>query len=439
MTDRHHTYEPGPQAVHPFADVPDSHAYRFAKSIVQRLVEKGHIAYFAGGCVRDFVMRLPPSDFDVATTATPDEIRRIFGYKKTLAIGAAFGVICVVEKIDGQYNQVEVATFRSDGEYLDGRRPDSVCFTTPDGDAQRRDFTINGLFFDPIKLCIVDFVDGMADIQRRVVRAIGDPHARFGEDKLRLLRAVRFASRFDFDLDEATKAAVQSAASEIRFVSPERIAAELRKMLAHDGCVRSLALLEESMLLGEIFPELMKTFESPASRDAIYRRIASLELHTFESVLGVLVSSIEKSKNLVSTLRQRWRLSNEEANAVEFAVVHRELLQHASSAKWSELQPILISPHAHVAMLVASSWLKESIGNDSQLQRCRDAMTWSREKIDPPYLIDGQRLQELKVPTGPAYSRLIKSCRNAQLDGIVVSFDEAVAWLKKHFSKDFDV
>src|SRR5882757_9145104 len=177
--------------------MPDSTKQRaFALEIAQKLRAAGYESLWAGGCVRDELLGITPKDYDVATSATPDQVRDLFGHRRTLPIGAAFGVVTVLGPRAA--GQIEVATFRTDATYTDGRRPDSVHFTTAEHDAQRRDFTINGLFYDPIAKQVVDYVHGQNDLQAHIVRAIGDPHSRLSEDKLRLLRAVRFAAAFDF-------------------------------------------------------------------------------------------------------------------------------------------------------------------------------------------------------------------------------------------------
>src|SRR6185312_15507402 len=228
----------------------------FAIEVVRTLQQAGFRALWAGGCVRDELLGLTPHDFDVATDARPEQVMKLF--RRSVAVGAAFGVIEVIGP-RGPHHQhltVEVATFRSDGAYLDGRRPNSVTFSSPEEDAQRRDFTINGMFFDPLAGQLHDFVGGQADLQARVLRAIGDPIARFNEDKLRVLRAVRIAARFDLTIDAQTLAAAQRIAPQITVVSAERIAEELRKLLAHPNRGRGVKLLAECGLTPVIFPEL---------------------------------------------------------------------------------------------------------------------------------------------------------------------------------------
>src|SRR5215468_2735973 len=205
----------------------------FAVQVVRRLRQAGYEALWAGGCVRDELLGVEPVDYDVATSARPEEVQRTFAH--TVEVGVSFGVVEVIgpRRPDGSFPKVQVATFRSDGAYVDGRRPESVVFSTAAEDAQRRDFTINGMFFDPLESRVIDYVGGLADLKAGVLRAIGDPRARFREDKLRLMRAVRMAARFDFPIEAGTAAAVREMAPQITVVSSERIAEELRKMLAH--------------------------------------------------------------------------------------------------------------------------------------------------------------------------------------------------------------
>ena len=226
----------------------------FAEWIVRELQGAGHQALFAGGCVRDQLLGQTPKDYDVATSATPDQVRAIFGPRRTIPVGAAFGVITVIgNKTTGN---VEVATFRSDGKYSDGRHPDQVTFSDPEHDAQRRDFTINGLFYDPVCGEVRDYVGGQADLQLRIVRAIRNPRERFEEDHLRMLRAIRFATVLNFQLDGDTRAAIQGLAEAIRTVSGERIAAEMRRLLESPHRGRGLELLRDSGLMAVLLPPL---------------------------------------------------------------------------------------------------------------------------------------------------------------------------------------
>lgn len=221
----------------------------FATAIVRRLQEAGHVAYFAGGCVRDQLLGRSPADYDVATSAHPEQVMDLFG--RSQQVGVSFGVVLVRQK----QQTVEVATFRSDGQYSDGRRPDHVEFSTAQVDAQRRDFTCNGLFFDPIAQELHDFVGGQTDIQARILRAIGRAEQRFAEDYLRLLRAPRFAAKLGFEIEPVTLQAIRAGAAKIRQISKERIGEELRMMLEHPARVRAAELLVTTGLLDQIWPE----------------------------------------------------------------------------------------------------------------------------------------------------------------------------------------
>src|SRR5688572_21466071 len=219
---------------------PEIHSTRQdALAVVRRLRDAGHVAYFAGGCVRDQLLGLDPKDYDVATDAPPDRVRQLFS--NTQAVGAAFGVILVRHR----KSQIEVATFRTDGKYVDGRRPEGVVFTTAEEDAKRRDFTINGMFYDPVEERVIDYVGGQADLKHKLLRAIGNPDERFEEDHLRMLRAVRFAARFDLAVEPATGDAIKRHADHLPRISPERIAEELRWMLGDPSRRRAWPLLWE--------------------------------------------------------------------------------------------------------------------------------------------------------------------------------------------------
>ena len=223
-----------------------------AVEIIGKLQEEGHIAYLAGGCVRDMLRGEIPKDYDIATSALPQQITTIFS--KTREVGVHFGVVIVIK--DNQ--AFDVATFRNDGSYKDGRHPEDVTFSTPEEDTARRDFTINGIFFDPISQKHIDFVDGRSDIEKKVVRAIGDPDLRFQEDHLRLLRAVRFAARFNYEIEEKTWKSIKLNASGISKISKERVRDELTKILLNENRVLGFDLLVDSGLMEHIIPEILQ-------------------------------------------------------------------------------------------------------------------------------------------------------------------------------------
>ncbi|MHC5199475.1 MAG: CCA tRNA nucleotidyltransferase, partial [Planctomycetota bacterium] len=218
-----------------------------AYKVVRRLRKEGYTALFAGGCVRDRLLNRPAKDYDVVTDAVPEQVTACF--RRTLQIGAQFGVVMVLA--DGQ--QVEVATFRTEGGYQDGRHPTHVEFASATEDASRRDFTVNGMFYDPIEKTVLDFVNGQQDLDKQILRTIGDPDERFGEDYLRMLRAVRFAVKLDFRIEPTTWMAIQAHAPKIISVSAERIAAELEQILSHPNRATGVQLLTDSGLAAAIF------------------------------------------------------------------------------------------------------------------------------------------------------------------------------------------
>ena len=221
-----------------------------ATRLVRTLRQAGHEALFAGGCVRDMLLGKEAHDIDIATSARPEEVQKLF--PRTVAVGAHFGVVVVLQ--DGM--EFQIATFRSDGAYRDGRHPESVTFTDAEGDAKRRDFTVNGLFFDPVERRVLDYVDGESDLRAGILRCIGDPAARFSEDKLRLLRCVRFAASLGFRIEERTFDALLAKAAEITDVSSERIRDELVKIFTHPNRVRGFDLLDQSGLMDVLLPEV---------------------------------------------------------------------------------------------------------------------------------------------------------------------------------------
>jgi poly(A) polymerase len=417
----------------------------FAESIVRRLRDVGHQALFAGGCVRDLMLGRTPKDYDVATDARPEQVRGLFDHKRTLAVGASFGVVVVLPaKADRDVGaqQVEVATFRTEGPYLDGRRPEHVSFATPEEDAKRRDFTINGMFLDPIENRVLDFVGGEADLRDGIVRAIGDPRARMTEDKLRLLRAVRFAATLGFRLDEVTAAAVREMADQLTVVSAERIAQELRRMLVHESRRRAIELCEEAGLLGVIFPESAWTAEE-RSAEPWERTLRALDLldettfeeTTFEAALATLllgVCSSDAPESRAAAICRRLRLSNDETDRVVWLIQHRETLRGVRTARPSRLKRLCAHPGivdllncARAAGLAEEADLSDVLFVESFLRNT------APEVINPPPLLTGGDLITLGLKPGPEFKRLLDAIRDAQLDGRITTRDEAIALARR--------
>ncbi len=405
-------------------------ARQFAVEVVRRLREAGFAALWAGGCVRDQLLGLEPKDYDVATGATPEQIRTIFGRRRTLAIGQAFGVITVLGPSGA--GQMDVATFRRDQGYSDGRHPDQVTFCSAQEDSQRRDFTINGMFFDPLENRVVDYVGGQEDLQRGLVRAIGDPAARFAEDKLRMLRAVRFAATLRFVIDPGTLAAVRSHATEIVLVSAERIGAELRRMLVNENRARALELLVASGLLPVVFPELHDTVpasaavgESPAWQPtlSILRR---LKTSSFSVVLAALLRESSRGFRDVEPLCRRLKLTAADRKETEFLLKHEAAIRASRSLPWPQLQRILIQDGTADLLSYGRAVAETLDGHTADIDYATQQFTQPSNQLNPPPLISGEDLHRLGVPAGPAYKSILDAVRDAQLERRIRSSNEAL-------------
>ncbi len=395
---------------------------RFATEVVRRLKQAGYQAYWAGGCVRDLLLGRTPQDYDVATDAKPSEIRKLFGYRRTLAIGAAFGVIAV--RGPKAAGNVEVATFRQDIAYSDGRHPDAVVFSSAVEDARRRDFTINGLFYDPLAQQVLDFVGGQEDLRARLIRAIGEPQQRFAEDKLRMLRAVRFAAAFQFAIEPATFAAIRQMAHQITVVSAERIAEEMRRMLTGPDRVRAVNLLLESNLAAAILPEIVVAEPSAQQRlEQSLETLGRLQQPSFPLALAALLHKLVDAQ-AAAAVGRRWRLSNAETDRCCWLITHFQAVRNARSMPWSALQPLLIAPGIEELLgLLEASGEQERQAS----QYCRQLLQQPAERLDPPPLLSGQDLLDYGVKPGPIFKELLHRVRAEQLDGRIRTKAEALA------------
>jgi tRNA nucleotidyltransferase/poly(A) polymerase len=392
---------------------------QFAIEVVEELRGHGFTAYWAGGCVRDHLLSRTPWDYDVATDAKPDEIRRLFGRRRTLTIGAVFGVIAVVGPREA--GQVEVTTFRRDAAYLDGRHPESVSFSSPEEDAKRRDFTINGMFFDPLADEVIDFVGGAADVRDRIVRAIGEPRERFAEDKLRLLRGVRFAAIFAFNLDSATEAAIREMASQITVVSPERIAIEMEIMLLDANRTRAVRLLDETGLLAAILPEA-------ASGEALERTLLLLDRlnePTFPLALAVLLHTVGKPDVAIEVGR-RWRLPTRVFERANWLLAHWDALAGDQTQRWSRLQRLLISEGIGELLDLHDALAAVGSIDPADVAFCRHRLALPPHELNPPPLITGNDLVSLGIPRGKIYSEVLETIRDAQLDRKIHTREDAL-------------
>ncbi len=410
-------------------------ARRFAIEIVEQLREAGFEALWAGGCVRDLLMGNEPADYDVATSATPQQVRQLFGFRRTLPVGVSFGVVIVLGPTKSA-GQIEVATFRTDSSYSDGRRPDAVTFSTPEEDASRRDFTINGMFYDPLAEHVIDYVGGQEDLQRQLIRAIGDPHARLAEDKLRMLRAIRFAARFGFEIEAATLSAIHAHAREVAVVSAERIADEVRKTLQTRKSSWALQTWHDTGVLRVIAPALEQAWAQIDERarrliDAIpvedwLAKAAAMHWPLVEDTQ----SSPDAIAQLINAWKQKLRLANEEADALTFALQAQESLARADELPWSQLQPWLTKSHTPTAAAILSA--RNVV--DGSLQQAVDwvesRLRLPAEQLDPAPLIDGQDLQQQGLRPSPEFRTILQQARNKQLDGELQDRNAALNWLE---------
>jgi poly(A) polymerase len=430
-----------------------------ARQIAAQLRENGRIAYFAGGCVRDLVSGLAPKDFDVATDAPPEAVQKIFPH--TYAVGAKFGVVVVVEN---EMN-FEVATFRSDDAYVDGRRPVSVHFSSPEEDAQRRDFTINGMFFNPEKNEVIDFVGGRADIEAKLVRAIGDPVQRFSEDRLRMLRAVRFAALLDFRIDHQTWDALVANAPSINQISAERIREELVRIFLSPDRVRGWDLLDSSGLMRAILPEVyaMKGVLQPEQ----FHPEGDVFVHTrlmlsllpekvsvplvcsvlFHDVAKPVTATVDETgrirfnehdrigAEMTEAIMGRLRFSRAEIDATVEMVRRHMVFKDVPKMRVAKLKRFMARPtfedelELHRVDCASSHRMMD---NYEFLLRKREE--FANEPIIPPPLVRGDDLIALGLKPGPRFGEILEAVETRQLEGTLRNREEALEWLKREYS-----
>ena len=431
-------------------------AEQLSHAVIAKLRSAGHQAYLVGGCVRDVLLGIRPKDWDVATDARPDRIMDLF--PNSGRVGAHFGVVLVR---DG-FSQVEVATFRSDHEYADGRRPSAVHFESdPRGDVMRRDFTINGLMMDPDTSEVLDYVGGRADLLRRIVRAIGDPDTRFEEDHLRLLRAVRFAARLEFEIDAATFAAIQRHHSLIRKVSAERVRDELVRILTEGGARRGFEMLDASGILADILPEVsaMKGVEQPPE----YHPEGDVWVHTLlllekldhptpALALGALLHDVgkpptfrvadrirfdghaEEGVRLAHGILTRLRFSRDDMEQVEALVANHMRFIDLHRMKDSTLKRFLRMPgfdehlELHRLDCLSSNGRLESY----ELAK-RKLQEFPEDRLKPPPLLTGADLIAAGYEPGPLFSQILSAVEDAQLEGLISTGGEALAMVRQRF------
>ena len=431
-----------------------------AISIVKRLREEGHEAYLAGGCVRDVLLGKPPQDYDIATSAKPDAVKKIF--PKTIEVGAQFGVILVLS--DG--DSFEVATFRWDGPYVDGRRPSEVRFAGMREDILRRDFTINGMMYDPVDDRVIDWVGGKEDLGRRLVRAIGEPRERFREDRLRMIRAARFAASLGFAIEENTLRAIQEEAAAIAQVSWERIGEEITRILTEGGARRGFEILDESGLLPAVLPEVarMKGVEQTPDYHPegdvftytllILEKISNLKSQISETLAyGSLLHDVGKP---VCIERQGERITyyGHTEKGAEMAVEILKRLKR-SRAVWERVAYLVKNHLRHTqAPKMRVSTLKRFLGEEGieellELTRldalasngdlqyydfCRRKLDeFEHEEIHPEPLLKGKDLIALGFSPGPLFHDILEELHEKQLEGEIGNKEQALEWLRKKY------
>jgi poly(A) polymerase len=424
-----------------------------ARRIVEKLRLHGHEAFFAGGWVRDFLLRRKPKDIDIATSALPDDVLRLFPNSKSF--GAQFGVIRV--PIYGR--TFEVTTFRSDSTYLDGRHPSSVTFSGPEQDALRRDFTINGLFYDPIADRLIDYVHGRSDLQAKRIRTIGNPEERFSEDKLRMLRAIRFACILGFEIVPETWDAIQKLAPGILQISWERIRDELSKILTGPDPASGLDLLHQSHLLTHVLPEIealcgMPRDTDPDSKAAVFtltlRAMGILKKPSTSLAFGTLFHDLragvspedegqcenihaEHGAKIASQICRRLKMSNEEISRIVDLVSTHPEFSRARQMQESALKKLMRKPNiADHLELYRVACLSNEKSLDTYRYCLQKFKEYSQEPVAAP-LITGEDLIEMGYAPGPVFKRILQTVEELQLEGVLRTRNEALDHVKSAF------
>ncbi len=433
-----------------------------ARDIVVRLQQAGYAAFWVGGCVRDHLLGRAPQDYDIATDATPEQVEALFD--RTIPVGRQFGVVVVL--IHDQ--QFQIATFRAETDYQDGRRPGKVVFASAEADALRRDFTVNGLFYDPLTDKTHDWVNGLADLRAGIIRTIGLPAERFGEDHLRLLRAVRFAAQLNFTIEPATLAAIQALAPKIKVISAERIRDELLKLFRPPHAARGLVLLSDSGLLEHVFPELAITIGCEQSPDfhpegSVFNHIRlMLEKMpadaTFALPWAILLHDIAKPVTMekeaatgkihfyghekvgavmAEEILMRLRFSNKQTEEIATSVLHHMQFKDVKQMRKATLRRLLMRETFPLELELHRLDCLGSFGGLEHYHYLVEQMEELKKQpaIQPP-LLTGNDLIELGVPPGPELGRLLAEIREQQLADELKSAEEAREWLRLKMAGD---
>jgi poly(A) polymerase len=428
-----------------------------ARKVAAVLRKAGYVALFAGGCVRDKLLGAEPQDFDIATDATPGQIESLF--PRTVAVGAQFGVICVLQN----GHEFQVATFRNDDAYIDGRHPHAVHFSTPEEDALRRDFTINGMFYDPEKEEVIDYVGGQADLKARILRTVGDPEARFREDRLRLLRAVRFATKLNLRIEDATWKAIQQNASTVVSVSAERIREELVKLFACANRAAGLDLLRDSGLLEAVLPEVaaLQGCEQPPQfhpeGDVYVHTRIMLDLlpsNVPDTVVwAVLLHDIGKPRtyhvdpegrirfnnhdkvgaDMARALMTRLRFSNHEIDSVCEMVAQHMVFKDVKQMRPARLRRFMSRPTFEEEMELHRVDCTSSHGMLDNYEFLREKQEeFQNEPLIPPPLVTGHDLIRIGLTPGPVFGEILEAVQTLQLEGALTDREQALAWVRQN-------
>ena len=429
-----------------------------ATSIVRRLRQEGYEAYLAGGCVRDMLLKKPPQDYDITTNARPEDIRRVF--PKTIPVGEQFGVILVL--VDDE--TFEVASFRHDGPYLDGRRPSHVRYGSLEEDVFRRDFTINGMIYDPIEDRVIDLVEGQRDIERRSIRAIGNAPQRFEEDRLRMIRAVRFAASLNFEIDRSTFAAVKQLAATITQISWERIGEEVTRILTEGGARRGFELLDETGLLAVLLPEVAAMKGTPQSPDYhpegdVFAHTILLLSHLSEPTetlaYGCLLHDIakpicvrqeagritfyghtDKGAEMAEEILKRLKRPRAVSERVSYLVQNHLRHVQAPQMRLSTLKRFLREEGIEELLELARIDALSSNGDLQYYQFCKERLNeLKEEEIRPAPLVRGDDLIALGFTPGPIFADILRQVEDAQLGGELSSREEALEWIQRHYGQ----
>jgi len=442
--------------------LPD-HAHRLhAREIIHRLRESGHEAYFVGGCVRDFILNQTSSDYDIVTSARPEEVMKLF--PRTVAIGAKFGVVAVI--IDN--HPFEVATFRSDDVYEDGRHPSRIHYSTAREDVFRRDFTINGLLMDPDTGDIIDYVNGRFDIDNKIVRTIGNPEKRFREDYLRLLRAVRFAANLHFDLEPATQDAVKREASNIRHISVERIREELNKILTRGGARRGFELMMQTDILQNILPEIcrLKGVEQPPrfhpEGDVWQHTLKMLELLPADGerekniclAWGTLLHDVGKALTrsedekgvhfyghvqqgeiIADTIMQRLKFSRMQRETVVNLIRQHMVFMNVRKMRPGRLKRFLRMPDFDLHLELHRLDCLASHGMLDNYEFCREQLQiLALDDLHPPRLLTGNDLIAMGFTPGKIIKDILLAVEEEQLEGRIQSVEQAINYVRNRWN-----